>query len=481
MPPKSKAASIPTIEELHDAHEKIDKAEKPADADFVKIISATKGDSSLKSLAARLIPRYIEKFPKHNKDALAAQIELTKDESTEVKIYAVQGLKEFVKIDVSASNIAIFNALGDSDTFKSASQYVTSQFEGAESEEFKKLFFESISKVSAEAQAKMINIIIENYKFTEENVDQLVEVLSSAFTVDVLTGLRLLAKNKAIVPEAKKAELEAQLISNLEGSIESNFTEVCDQLLITIMDFTRTFGDDTNRRLYGIIASHVLPKINDLSAPTKIKIIQEIAENAKLIPEKAVLTQLYENVFMQFPNHSGAKFNFSLIEATLFAFFRLARRFTAVAGQCLGTVLVLTGQPDEGEGVSEDAGKRGEFEARVRAIGEVAALFHEKSKETLGELKKAHPKGGSITDEEKAQIKEAKIATRCGSNVRYFCKILLLPNFVTHKPADNVSWHPPTKKPAPTKKPQYARAVRGSPRGRGSGRFTARRAIRARY
>lgn len=458
MPPKSKAAAIPTIDELHEANEKIDTAENPAEADYAKILAAAKGDTQLKSLAARLIPRYIEKFPKFNKEALNAQIGLVKDEDSTVRIQAVQGLKEFLNIDKDAANVAILNALGDEETNKTASQYVKTQFEAPESEEYKKLFFNSINKVDAASQAKMIEYIVENYKFNEENVDSLIEVLTSALNVDVLSGLRIMSRkeHRAILPEAKKIELEAQLINNLEASIETQFEEVCEQLLTTILKFTRYLSDETNKRVYTIVATKVLPRIDTLSNQTKIKIIQEIAEHSMEIAVPEVLSALYEHVFMQFPTASDVKFNFSLIEATLFAVFRLARKFTSVASAAIGVLLVRTGQPGENEGVSEDAKKKAAFDARLKAIDEVAGKFVDSMSGRIEAMKKE-------TVGDKTALTEAKIAARCGRNCARFCKVLQGPNFVSQtRVPDQVSWRRPDMKKQ-KQKPQRPTGKRGGP------------------
>lgn len=442
MPPKAKV-TIPTVEEIHTLNEKLQS--KPVEADYKQVLAGAKGNDEIKIATARIIPQYYKEFPKLQKDAMEALKTLSADGTSEVAIWAIRGLKEFFVAGEDGVAKALYTALGSKDD-KVSDQAKKIINEAFENPEFAKTFTTQIKDQTDAAQAKMIAIANEKIRFTEETVDQLLSVLESALNSAVEEGLILMTKTKKIIPEEKKTALINQLLDNLDASLDSQFDVVVDGLLVTIMQFGHSFG--TLGRLYNIVADKVLPKFDQIKSDKKIRIIQLIADNARNAEDAKILEALYNNVFLKFPKEvtEDTKINFSLLEATLYAFFNLARTFSRKASELTGILLVISGQPGENEGISEDENKKNEFLGRLKAIEDsnVAEKFVETYKaekariEAFGDLKE--------NEERKKDRREAKVAIRTGNNVRHFCRILQLDNYVRKSAPENPSWRAPKMK-----------------------------------
>jgi hypothetical protein len=64
---------------------------------YTEIIAAVKGDKNVKTLAAQQLPKYFARFPKLQEQSLNAQIDLCEDESSIIRMYAINGLVETCK------------------------------------------------------------------------------------------------------------------------------------------------------------------------------------------------------------------------------------------------------------------------------------------------------------------------------------------------------------------------------------------------
>jgi hypothetical protein len=430
------------MDELHEIKSRLDT--KPEEADFNKVIAGAKGDEQVKSSTARIIPAYVKQFPKLEKAAVDALKALAGDASVEVTIYALKGLKEFFTANDAAVSAVVYKALANEDehVVDVATKLITEQI--SNDEEFKKAFIGQIKDQEDQSQVKMVQIAREKYQFTEENVDELLGLIEVCFDSCVEEGLKLLRYNKKIIADEKKEPLVTKLINNLSASLDSDFENVTGSLLTTIMFYIPSLGQAG--KILGLVAEKVLPKFETISTETKIKILQLIADNAKEADDPIILENLYNKVYLTFPKAYDAetKINFSLFEATLYAFFNLARRFSRKASEITGELLVITGQPNENEGITESADKKEEFIGRLKNVDPIAEKFVtywktklEASKENQDILSQ---------EEKKAARREAKIAVRTGNNVRHFCRILQLENFLAHRPPADVSWRKPPVK-----------------------------------
>ena len=444
MPPKGKAAaaaSIPSLEELHTINERLDS--KPEAADYNKLIAGAKGDVQVKSLVARLIPKYHAQFPKAEKESVEALKSLCSDENTEVQIWAIRGLKDFFTPSNKDVCSIVYEKLASDDPHVSdaSKKLITDLIDS--NEDYKKEYVGQIKDQEVDAQVKMIDIATEKYTFTEENVDELLNLIDVCFDCDVEQGLKLLRRNKKIISDEKKEPLVNKIIDNLNASLDSDFENVTSSLLESILQFIPTLGQAG--RILNIVAEKVLPKASDIPVDHRIKIIQQIADNARNAEDPKILENLYNYVYLTFPKvyETTTKVNFSLLEATLFALFNLSKRFSKTASQLTGQLLVITGQPDENEGVVESAEKKAEFRGRLENIDPIVEKFIQLWETQLLDAKQ---KTDVLEEEKKQQRRQANIAIRTGKNVRKFCRILCMENFVTKKPPTDVSWRAPAAK-----------------------------------
>lgn len=440
MPPKAKV-TIPTKDEFHALNEKLQS--KPVEADYKQILAGAKGDDEIKVMTARIIPQYYKEFPKSQKDALEALKTLAGDANADVQIWAVRGLKDnFVANEDDVAKV-VYTVLGSENaTVSDAAKKIVS--DAFSNEEFAKTFTSQIKDQTPAAQAKMIAIATEKITFTEETVEQLLSVIESALNCAVEEGLILMSKNKKIIPEEKRVALVNQLLDNLDASLDSQFDEVVDSLLVTILKFGHSFGQ--LGRLYNIVADKVLPKFEQVPIDKKIRIVQLVADNAQNAEDAKILEQLYNNVYLKFPVEvsEDTKINFSLLEATLYAFYNLAKKFPRKASELNGILLFITGQPGENDGISEDAEKKNQFRARLNGINTVAKSFVDHYKAKKASLEEhADIKTNTELKEERRQT---KIAIRTGNNVLHFCRILKEDNYIHQKPPADVSWRAPKLK-----------------------------------
>ena len=453
MPPKSKTAAIPTVEELHAINDRL--LQDPKEEDFIKILPGAKGDEQVKSTTARLITNHIKKIEKSQKDAVKALIALVGDESPDVKIYSLRGLKDFFKPDQEEVIKAVISAMAAEDTrvADQAAKMVNDLL--GSNEDFKKVFINQIKDQEPQVQSKMVDIAREQFKFTEENVDELITLIDACFDCNVISGLKLLRVNKKIVTEEKKAPVVQKLLENLEGSLETDFKNVTGSLLTGIMYYIPSVGKAAE--ILNLVAKKVLPKFEEIEIENKIRILQLIADNAKAAEDPIILENLFKYVYLSFPKvyDQSTKINFSFFESALFAFYNLSRRFSSKASELTGQLLVITGQPDENEGLEESKEKRAEFEERLESVDPIAEKFVQY---WGAKIEAAKDRDIPMSDEEKKkQKREAKIAMRTGNNVRHFCRILRRDNFITQTPPSDVSWRKPAAKD--TKKGKFASKV----------------------
>jgi len=439
MPPKEKI-QIPTSEEILEINDRLSKNEQLTEADFNKIINASKGDSDLKRKAAQLIPRISEKFPKQNEKSIATLISLAKVEEAEVRILSLRSLRQIDGASNEKVMTAYIEALSDAEprVQNIVSPYLESILSNTEDKEKLSFVFSSLKSLNPEAQVKIIDLIKEKVVFNETNVDQLIDLIEVSLKSAVLEGLKLTWKNIKIIPAEKKDAILKGLIDRFEASIDKQFVEICGMILPPILKYTRMLGDDLTKQLFSVIGAKVLPKYEQLEGEVKCKILQSLAGIAHIIDSEEFFVTFYKTIFMTFPVElqKDESFPFSLFEAALFAFFRLSKKHSKIASSLIGTHLIFTGQPGENDDVKEDAKLYQEFINRIQFGEKIAKQFVEFQNSQYDKFKK------EISDSEERQekLRLITIGQRLGNNVLHFCRILQKPNFTTENPPPNVSW-----------------------------------------
>ncbi|OHT00712.1 hypothetical protein TRFO_32534 [Tritrichomonas foetus] len=438
MPPKAAAV---TKESVDEAVKRLSESENPSEADFKILLNAAKAGDEEKAIAATYIPSFFDKFSKQQKPALTAVLDLAKSDSIRVRSQAIRNLKKFYEVDKSQIANALFAALGDEDEriVASAIPDVVRLLKSDE-EEFRNIFFEGLPNQKPESQRQLVLIVRDEIKFTEENVEQLMNVLNVSFRTCVVEGLQLYRRNRTLIKKEQFEPLAEQLLDRLDNSLQTEFRAVCENLLIPLFKFTKTLGTESTTRLLAIIAKHVIPRFEELSdaANLQISIIRKIADVSRYAEGDEMLKELYNHLFLKIP--IAGPVNFSIIEATLFAFIRLAQKSHITASNLIGTVLCYTGQPGEADASNEDAGKRVEFTRRLEYLQTICPDF---VTQCIGKIE-MYKNSSATTDDEKREraenIRNAVAAKRTGNNVRHLSRILLSENPLSGKMPKGPSW-----------------------------------------
>jgi hypothetical protein len=114
MSPKAAAAAV-TVQTLYDTQERMDAASSPSEADFKVILSAARAGPEEKALAAQLITRYHQSFPKLTSQVVLSLVELSKSEDLKIRKNAVAHLPKLLDSAKSEIATALFYSLGDAD------------------------------------------------------------------------------------------------------------------------------------------------------------------------------------------------------------------------------------------------------------------------------------------------------------------------------------------------------------------------------
>ena len=156
--------------------------------------------------------------------------------------------------------------------------------------------------------------------------------------------------------------------------------------------------------------------------------------------QKIVLDEVYNKVFLTFPKSSDEPVNMSLVEATLFALCKLARRFSKAASRLIGTVLIRTGQPGEADEVREDEGKQREFRERLENLVNVCGMFIETYKGKYAAINERSTHGEEEARQKRRELKECMRAQRTGVNSVKMCRAMLGRNPLSEKIPNTPSW-----------------------------------------
>ena len=438
MPPKQteQGASAESIIEIATKFE----GGNGTEADYKKLLTGVTKSSECRLKVAQTIPRCYSKFEKLESESLSAIISLLKDQESEIRIHSVRSLKEFSSKYPEKVIKAYLSTLDDEDLrILNISVPIVETHLG--NEESRSHILKYLPECNPASQAKIIEMIKTKMTFNEENVNVLLSIIEIALKSSVLDGLRLMAKNKKLLSDEKKAELASSLLNRLDSSLKDNFEEVCSHLLSDILKFTRTIGDESTTKLLDIIQNHILPKIQTLEEDLRIKVVQRIADLSNLVPNEELFISLYNNVYLHFPASGTTEtpINFLYLEAFLWAFFKLSKKFTRCASSLIGKHLVLTGQPGENNNVKESEELYQQFLHRLHFAENLAPKFVEHIQSQLDHFIK------EVKDEDDSErrktIYQLKVARKSGNNVRHFCRIFARSNLVSENPPKSPSWH----------------------------------------
>jgi hypothetical protein len=430
-----------TVQSLYEASERLERSPKPNQADFMLILSAANSGSDEQALAAQLVARHATLFPNLMSNALSFLLGLVKSSDVKVRRQAIKELPKFLdyaKADVTTTLLAL---LGESDQSIVITVTPPVVHRLKDDQEFRAIYFRAFPNQSREAQNKMIKFIREEIIFTQETIPQLIEFLNSALQSHLTDALRLLSRNKTLLGDHSHA-----IIDGLLDRFDATLSNQVDDSLIELFPLTPIIGDDGTRRLLSILSNRVLPQFDKLPVAIRIATLQKISDLARSSANDTLLKQVY-SIFLSFPTPDVEKptVNFSVVEAALSSFLKLAKVFPRTASQLIGTLLVLTGQPDEYEHATEDPNRKKEFTDRLDLLEAMARGFMQHCDNNI-EFARSLPAATAESEEEKrGQIKEAMKAKRTGNNCLRLCKILKGKNPLVEEMPKVLSWQKPTK------------------------------------
>ena len=436
-----------SVQGLYDASTRITEAETPEEADFKILLAGAEAGTEEQTVAAQLICRHVDKFPAHGEAAVQALIALAKSADEGVRRNALRELPKLLSIDKKAVAAELFKFLGDADQTVVSIVSPVVHRNLANDKEFRELFLAAIPEATPECQCKMIQIVRTDMKFGEEEVEQAVAVLQAAFKTCVVDGLRLYGKTKKILGD-RGTPLIDELLTRLDNSLDANFDDVV-KLLVPLLQFTRTMGDDETKKMMDIIAEKVMPKWENLDVSVQLEILHKIVAVPRLVDSEKMIKFVYD-IFLTFPKEVPEHaVNYSIIEATLWAFIKLAFVQSKVASNLIGTLLVLTGQPQESEGVEEDDSKYQEFKARLETVQSMSELFVEDAVAKIKQKQSEEALTDAAKNEKSEELEKLRVRKATGTNSKSLAKLLLSSSPLTGKLPQAPSWAPP--KPASRK------------------------------
>jgi len=499
MPPKTKKevketpkeeTKVNKDEQIREADAKLRKDSKPNESDFKIILAGVNGDIAERTLASQLIAFHAPKFPKLMKESVDAITKLVDDQDVRIKMEALKHVKEFLEADKNKVATALYHALAEEERpaiQKQAADILASMLKT--DEEFRKSFGKALKDQAPAAQAKMVELIKDNFEFTEENVPFLIEVCQTAFKSALVEGLQLARSKHALLSEEQKAELAAPLFTRLRADLKSkNFDEVCSTVLISLLENTKSLDSTFPERLLEVISDEVAPKIGQFlpgeksegNLPVLKRILERSSELAGYVKSPALLVNIYNQIFAKLPKSADeGNLDFSIIERTLFAIAKLARRDARTFSELIGKHLVSTGQPGETDGIEESEEKYKNYEQRLIFIRDSAKEFINQIKAQ----KEAIHQDTSLSNDEKAEkLRKKTKAITSISNAKNCAFVLLGNQPLIKELPETPSWYsrrPKTGKPSKPKtgKGNFrgGRKEQGGPRQKKVGRNDHRR------
>lgn len=436
MPPKPKKETTTKgtskDELIREAGDRISKEENPSESDFKTILSGVDGNNTEKLLAAQYIISYAAKFPKQRKSAVSALIKLSSDSDTRIKYESICGIPKFMEDDQKGVNNVLFKALSDEDSKVQQKAYdiISRGFEG-EDNEYKKSVIAALKDQSDVSQSKLVEIISKYYNFSEENKQELIDVCTIAFKSALATGLKLARRKGSILSDEEKAELSAPIFERLRSSLKTNFDEVCNNLIIPLLDNTKSLDQKFPEQLMTVISEEIAPKLGHLYAsdnnpgnlPVLKRILERSFELANYIKSDALLRSIYTQIFEKIPKSiEEGHLNFSLIERVLLALYRLAPKYARTFSEIVGKHMPFTGQPNEFEGIKEDENKAKEYIKLLKDIKEFSNTFIQQLQKNRGDVKEDSSLSGI---EKKEKIRDLDKNIKAVKNTRSVAELFL--------------------------------------------------------
>ncbi|KAK9152926.1 hypothetical protein Sjap_000406 [Stephania japonica] len=432
------------IEKLYEYGDRLNEAKDKSQLvkEYEGIISAAKGSTKAKQLAAQLIPRFFKFFPTLRKQAIEAHYDLCEEEDElAVRVQAIRGLPLFCK-DTPENVSEIVLTLGQLLTLgenverdavhkglmsllrQDAKASLTALFKLIESTDEPNTEEAAREKVLAYIRDKVFPLKAELLKPQEQmerHITDLVkkslhDVTGAEFKMfmDFLISLNMFGES---APPERVRELieliegQADLDTQFNVSDGDHIDRLISCLCMALPFYKR---GASNSKFVNYLNKHILPVLDKLPEERKLDLLKNLAESSPYTsPPDArhILPSIVQLLKKFIPRKkSGEEMNFTYVECLLYTFHHLSYK-TPNATNSLCGYKIVTGQPSDrlGEDFSECYK---EFTERLTNAEDLARGTMKKLTQGMAEHNKAM--AAAKTEEEKTNIRIKKLNTTTG-------------------------------------------------------------------
>lgn len=441
MTPADEAA---LVEKLYEFGQRLaDPSGTKNESDYVGIISAAKGSTKSKQLAAQLIPRFFKHFPNLSSEAINAQLDLCEEDELGIRVQAIRGLPLLCK-DTPRHLPKIADVLGqlllaEESLEKDAVQKALMSLLRQDPKASLTALFEHVESPDENVREKVL-LFVKDKVFPmktellkpQEEMERHVTDLIKKSLQDV-TGAEFkmfmdFLKGLSIFGEKASPERIQELLEIVEGQadLDAQFnvldTDHIDRLMSCLyLALPIYMRGASNSKFLNYINKHLLPVFDKLSNERELDLLKNLAESSphayaqdarSLLPSILFLLKKYMP-----KKKTTEEVNYSFVECLLYTFHQLASKTPNTTNSLCGYKIV-TGQPSDrlGEDFS-DLFK--DFTERLTVVEELAKVTKKKLTLGIGEFGKAMAAAKDETAKSELRAKQAKttLGMRTCSNI----------------------------------------------------------------
>ncbi|KAH7428144.1 hypothetical protein KP509_10G077800 [Ceratopteris richardii] len=411
MTPSEEAA---LVEKLYEFGQRLaDPSGPKVESDYVGIISAAKGTSKSKQLAAQLIPRFFKHFPNLSSEAINAQLDLCEEDELGIRVQAIRGLPLLCK-DTPRHLPKIADVLGqlllaEESLEKDAVQKALMSLLRQDPKASLTALFEHVESPDENVREKVLIFVREKVfpmktellkpqEEMERHVTDLIkkslqDVTGAEFKMfmDFLKGLSIFGEKAA--PERIQELLEiVEGQADLDAQFNVSDTDHIDRLMSCLyLALPIYVRGASNSKFLNYINKHLLPVFDKLSDEKKLDLLKNLAESSPYASAQDARSLLPSNLQLlkkYMPRRkTSEEINYTFVECLLYTFHQLASKTPNTTNSLCGYKIV-TGQPSDrlGEDFSD---LHKDFMERLTVVEESAKVTKKKLTQAIGEFGKA--------------------------------------------------------------------------------------------
>ncbi|MCO5606997.1 hypothetical protein L7F22_061188 [Adiantum nelumboides] len=432
------------VEKLYEFGQRLaDSSETKNESDYVGIISAAKGSSKSKQLAAQLIPRFFKHFPSLSSEAINAQLDLCEEDELGIRVQAIRGLPLLCK-DTPRHLPKIADVLGqlllaEESLEKDAVQKALMSLLRQDPKASLTALFEHVESSDENVREKVLLFVkdkvfpmktelLKPQEEMERHVTDLIkkslqDVTGAEFKMfmDFLKGLFIFgekASSEQIQELLEIVEGQADLDAQFNVSDTDHIDRLMSCLYLALPIYMR---GASNSKFLNYINKHLLPVFDKLSNERQLDLLKNLAESsphASAQDARSLLPSILQLLQNYMPKRKiSEEVNYTFVECLLYTFHQLASKTPNTTNSLCGYKIV-TGQPSDrlGEDFS-DLFK--DFTERLTVVEELAKATKKKLTQGIGEFGKAMAaaKDEAAKSELRAKQTKTTLGMRTCSNI----------------------------------------------------------------